>query len=409
MRVWTASVGNTRLFIVLFYHFYNLRVLVFNNNVPIVNLTYDSRPFITLDSSSRRLSTFEVSTTLSKCLFSITFKPEKEIGKCVGSLWCCQFDKLFLDDIIWYILIAFQLIFCLDYFILHDIIVSFTPDAVQKRLAWLCLLCCYQPSCVVSQHSWFWAFFVSFSNFTPPPRMRLHKSTEGHVLLSTHSKQSGIQLVVVDPRKGLIVSTNSVKLPSSSSGGVVHWERGVLQFALYDPIGVISPEINGSEKGDIDFMDHQEGQLYVSTGPHLSNAALDIPTPSLAMLISASKHMVCVALSLLILVIIVTRLDTFSINKWEYNSRLLYFRSHDLVCPGGLSWRIVSSSPSFRFHFGPRCGLGSSSWLNEVNGIPISHFPVVFFLCFYFFQRWHSTVPSYFRNTLAVKRKKILT
>ena len=33
----------------------------------------------------------------------------------------------------------------------------------------LFLFCCYQPSCVVSQQSWFWTCFVSFANFTPPP------------------------------------------------------------------------------------------------------------------------------------------------------------------------------------------------------------------------------------------------
>ena len=39
------------------------------------------------------------------------------------------------------------------------------------RSVWtgLCLFCCYQPSYVVSQQSWFWAFlFDKFSNFTPP-------------------------------------------------------------------------------------------------------------------------------------------------------------------------------------------------------------------------------------------------
>ena len=36
----------------------------------------------------------------------------------------------------------------------------------------LCLFCCYQPLCVISQQSWFWAFFLfhQFSNFTPPPQ-----------------------------------------------------------------------------------------------------------------------------------------------------------------------------------------------------------------------------------------------
>ena len=35
---------------------------------------------------------------------------------------------------------------------------------------WLCLFCCYQRLCVVSQQSWFWTFlFHKFSNFTPPP------------------------------------------------------------------------------------------------------------------------------------------------------------------------------------------------------------------------------------------------
>ena len=32
----------------------------------------------------------------------------------------------------------------------------------------LCLFCCYQPSCVVSHQSWFWAF-INFFRFTPPP------------------------------------------------------------------------------------------------------------------------------------------------------------------------------------------------------------------------------------------------
>ena len=32
------------------------------------------------------------------------------------------------------------------------------------------VFCRYQPSCAVSQQSWFWAFlFHTFSNFTPPP------------------------------------------------------------------------------------------------------------------------------------------------------------------------------------------------------------------------------------------------
>mgnify|MGYP003571740057 CR=1 FL=1 len=38
-------------------------------------------------------------------------------------------------------------------------------DAVlQMRLAWALFVCCYQPLCVVSQQSWFWAFFC-FINF----------------------------------------------------------------------------------------------------------------------------------------------------------------------------------------------------------------------------------------------------
>ena len=38
----------------------------------------------------------------------------------------------------------------------------------------LCLFCCYQSSCVVSQQSWFLAFlFHKFSNFTPPPPPQL--------------------------------------------------------------------------------------------------------------------------------------------------------------------------------------------------------------------------------------------
>ena len=43
------------------------------------------------------------------------------------------------------------------------------PPPTQHRSDWsgLCLFCCFQPSCVVSQQSWFF-FFAYFSNFTPP-------------------------------------------------------------------------------------------------------------------------------------------------------------------------------------------------------------------------------------------------
>ena len=41
-------------------------------------------------------------------------------------------------------------------------------DAVLAEATGLGLFCCYQPSCVVSQQSWFGLFFCF--NFTPPPR-----------------------------------------------------------------------------------------------------------------------------------------------------------------------------------------------------------------------------------------------
>ena len=53
----------------------------------------------------------------------------------------------------------------------------------------LCLFCCDQPKCVVSQQSWFWAFlFPKFSNFTPPPRIQRSKRQDGFV---SHQEGAG--------------------------------------------------------------------------------------------------------------------------------------------------------------------------------------------------------------------------
>ena len=57
----------------------------------------------------------------------------------------------------------------------------------------LCLFCCYQPSCVVSQQSWFWAFlFHKYSNFTPLPHPQVSsfRSTSWNRSISCWSLQN---------------------------------------------------------------------------------------------------------------------------------------------------------------------------------------------------------------------------
>ena len=75
---------------------------------------------------------------------------------------------------------------------------SWVMDAVlQKWLAWdlFDLLCCSQPSFVVSQQSWFWAFFVSkFSNFTHPRSWRYITKRYPGPHPSRPSPQAGRQL-----------------------------------------------------------------------------------------------------------------------------------------------------------------------------------------------------------------------
>ena len=44
----------------------------------------------------------------------------------------------------------------------------------------LCLFCCYQPSCVVNQHSWFGLLFHKISNFNPPPPPQCDGLVNGH-------------------------------------------------------------------------------------------------------------------------------------------------------------------------------------------------------------------------------------
>ena len=57
----------------------------------------------------------------------------------------------------------------------QDVEVFFCCFFTNNRRPGLCLFCCYQPSCVVSQQSWFWVFLL-FHKFrillTPPPPFR---------------------------------------------------------------------------------------------------------------------------------------------------------------------------------------------------------------------------------------------
>ena len=100
---------------------------------------------------------------------------------------------------------------------------SCSRDALlQKRLAGLCLFWCYQPSCVVSQQSWFWAFlFHKFSNFTPPPPATKNIS-QAEIAASGH--EDSIVDGVVRDNFDLVVKACAHRDSKVGHTGILRWQ-----------------------------------------------------------------------------------------------------------------------------------------------------------------------------------------
>ena len=84
------------------------------------------------------------------------------------------------DDVFSDLVLFFLFFFCFEFQIIRFVISTLTPIFFVKifvlppPLGWdavpgLCLFCCYQPLCVVSQQSCFWAFSINFPILLPPP------------------------------------------------------------------------------------------------------------------------------------------------------------------------------------------------------------------------------------------------
>ena len=78
----------------------------------------------------------------------------------------------------------------------HNFYISRTLESDGMRCCrsdWpvLCLFCCYQPSSVVSQQSWFWAFlFHKFSYFTPPPPLAVSRRRDLKLIITSATMNS---------------------------------------------------------------------------------------------------------------------------------------------------------------------------------------------------------------------------
>ena len=88
----------------------------------------------------------------------------------------------------WFVLFFFCFFFCFFFYkflILHTHTHTHTRWSDGMRccgsyFSGLLLFCCYQPSCVVSQQSWF--CFMNFPISPPPPELIARKSLVSHLL-----------------------------------------------------------------------------------------------------------------------------------------------------------------------------------------------------------------------------------
>ena len=110
------------------------------------------------------------------------------------------------------------LIFCSEFQIIRFVCCAFTPilfieismGCGRSDWPWLFLFCCYQPSCVVSQQSWFRLFcFNTFSNFTPPPQAPSVTS------ISTNAKRASATTVPI------LLAVTPANRPSSATSSKI--------------------------------------------------------------------------------------------------------------------------------------------------------------------------------------------